>query len=206
MSLPWEKCFLKKKTCIGVCRKDYWKMIRNIRFYNSRFKCECDNKVDENMIYSYCSFLSNSCRFMISITLWPNMILTKFCTFLFCLKSSRFILKLSAIITSFFKMSFTHSILFKCFSNSLLSPCGDLYVKFRIFFDSSFVISRQRLNSITIYWQILSSFATKRFFHKEKHVLLCDIAYIDENNCSLIKYNSNSVISLEIYTSFQKDK
>ena len=95
---------------------------------------------------------------------------------------------------------------FKCFSNSLLSPCCDLYVKFRIFFDSSFVISRQRLNSITICWQILSSFATKRFFHKEKHVLLCDIAYIDENNCSLIKYNSNSVISLEIYTSFQKDK
>ena len=57
-------------------------MIRNIRFYNSRFKCECDNKVDENMIYSYCSFLSNSCRFMISIMLGPNLILTKFCTFL----------------------------------------------------------------------------------------------------------------------------
>ena len=86
-------------------------MIRNIRFYNSCFKFGCVNRVDENMINSYCSVLSDACRFMTGTMLWPNIILRKFCTFLFCSKSSRFILKSPAIITSFFRMSFVDSIL-----------------------------------------------------------------------------------------------
>ena len=70
-------------------------------------------------------------------------ILRKFCTFLFCSNSSRFILKSSAIITYFFRMSFVDSILFKCFSNSFSSPFRCLYVKLRvILFDFSFVISK----------------------------------------------------------------
>ena len=35
---------------IVVCHKEYWKMIRNIRFYNSCFKFGCGNKVDENTV------------------------------------------------------------------------------------------------------------------------------------------------------------
>ena len=102
---------------IVVCHKEYWKMIRNIRFYNSCFKFGCGNRVDENMIYSCCSGLSNGVGlFMIDILLWSNIILPKFCTLLFCSKSSRFILKSSAIITCFFKMSFIDSILFKYYS------------------------------------------------------------------------------------------
>ena len=39
-------------------------MIRNIRFYNSSFKFGCGNRVDENMINSCCSVLSEACRFI----------------------------------------------------------------------------------------------------------------------------------------------
>ena len=88
--------------------------------------------------------------FMIAIMLWPNIILTKFCSFLFCLKSKRFVLKLPAIITSFFKISFVDSILFKCFSNSFPSPFGGLYVELRIMFVKfSFVNSRQNYSMLS---------------------------------------------------------
>ena len=129
---------------IVACHKEYWKMIRNIQFYNSCFKFGCGNRVDENMIYSCCVFLVTRVGlFMNGIMLWPNIILRKFCTFLFCSKSRMFILKSPSIIASFFRMSFVDSILFKCFSNSFTSPFGGLYVRFRImFFDFSFVISR----------------------------------------------------------------
>ena len=47
-----------------VCHKEHSKMIQNIRFYNCCFKFGCGNIVDENMICSCCSFLSNVCRFV----------------------------------------------------------------------------------------------------------------------------------------------
>ena len=34
-----------------VDHKEYWKMVRNIRFHNSCFKFGCDNRVGEYMIY-----------------------------------------------------------------------------------------------------------------------------------------------------------
>ena len=89
---------------IVVSYKEYWKMIRNIRFYNFCLKVGCGNRVDKNTIYSCCNFLvTHASLFMIDIMLWPNIILRKFYTFLFCLKSNRFISKLLAIITSFLK-------------------------------------------------------------------------------------------------------
>ena len=110
---------------IVVCHKKYWEMAQNFWFYNSCFQFGCSNRVDENMIYRCCSFLSNVCRFVYDyIMLWPKMILTKLWTFSYCLKSSRFILKSPAIITTFFKMSSADSILFERFSNSFPSPFG----------------------------------------------------------------------------------
>ena len=49
---------------IVVCHKEYWKIIWDIRFYNSCFKFGCGNRVNENMIYSCCSFPSNVCQFV----------------------------------------------------------------------------------------------------------------------------------------------
>ena len=49
---------------IVVCHKEYWEMIQNFRFYNSCFQFGYSNRVDENMIYRCCSFLSNVCRFV----------------------------------------------------------------------------------------------------------------------------------------------
>ena len=47
----------------GSC-KEYWKMIQNVRFYNSYSEFGYGNSVDENMIYSCCSVLSNACQFV----------------------------------------------------------------------------------------------------------------------------------------------
>ena len=103
--------------------------------------------------------------FMIGIMLWPNIIiLTKICTFLFCSKSSRLILKLQTIITSFYKMPFVAGVLFKCFSNSFTPPFGSLYVKFRItFFDFSFVISRHKDSMASQFIDISSLVLQKRY-------------------------------------------
>ena len=63
-----------------VCRKKYWEMTRNIQFYNSCFKFDCGNRVEENMTYSCCSIHCNIYRiFMIGIMLWLNIMLRKFC-------------------------------------------------------------------------------------------------------------------------------
>ena len=98
------------------------------------------------MIYSCYSFHSNACQFVYD---WYHAMakhdINKTLHFLFCSKSSRFILNSSAIITFFFKMSSAESILFKCLSIFFPSPFGGLYVKIRImFFDFLFVSSRHK--------------------------------------------------------------
>ena len=49
---------------IVACHKEYWKMIRNIQLSNSYYKFGCSNRIDENMIHSCCSVLSNACQFI----------------------------------------------------------------------------------------------------------------------------------------------
>ena len=140
--------------------------------------------------------------------LWPKIILRKFCTFLFYLKSRKFKLKSPTIITSFFRMSFVDSILFKRSPNSFTSPFGGLYVRFRImFFDFSFVISRHK-DSMASQFIAKSCLVLQQndSFTKDTHLLLCDIANTDKKNYSLIKYNLSSVIHVVIHTMFQKDK
>ena len=111
-----------------VCNKEYSKMIRNIRFYNYCFKYDCGSRVDENMIYSCCSVLSNAFRFIYNWHAMAKHNIKKILHF-------RFMLKSPAIIISFVRMSFVDSILFKCFPNSLTSP----FVKFRIMFFRFFI-------------------------------------------------------------------
>ena len=111
-----------------VCNKEYSKMIRNIRFYNSCFKYDCGSRVDENMIYSCCSVLSNVFRFIYNWQAMAKHNIKKILHF-------RFMLKSPAIIISFVRMSFVDSILFKCFPNSFTSP----FVKFRIMFFRFFI-------------------------------------------------------------------
>ena len=85
---------------VVVCRKEHWKMILNIQFYNS---C-CANRVDESMTSSCCSFLRKACHFVYD---WYRAMvkhnINKVLDFLFCSKSSRLILTSPAIITSFLK-------------------------------------------------------------------------------------------------------
>ena len=106
-------------------------MIRNIRFSDSFFKFGCGNRVDGNMMYSCCSHLSNSCRFVYD---WHHAMakhdINDFFYFVILLEI-RFILKLPASITSFFKTLSADSFLFKCFS-SFPSPFGGLHAKLRI--------------------------------------------------------------------------
>ena len=113
-----------------VCNKEYSKMIRNIRFYNSCFKYDCGSRVDENMICSCCSVLSNAFRFIYNWHAMAKHNIKKILHF-------RFMLKSPAIIISFVRMSFVDSILFKCFPNSFTSP----FVKFRIMFFRFFICS-----------------------------------------------------------------
>ena len=111
-----------------VCNKEYSKMIRNIRFYNSCFKYDCGSRVDESMICSCCSVLSNAFRFIYNWHAMAKHNIKKILHF-------RFMLKSPAIIISFVRMSFVDSILFKCFPNSFTSP----FVKFRIMFFRFFI-------------------------------------------------------------------
>ena len=62
-------CFFYINNCffymnIIVCHKEHWKIIRNIRFYNSCFKFGFGNRVGEDMIYSCFSVLSNAYQFV----------------------------------------------------------------------------------------------------------------------------------------------
>ena len=100
------------------------------------------------MIYMCCSFLGNTCRFIYN---WHHAVAKhniKNCTFLFCSKSSRFILKSPAIITSFFRMSFVDSVYLSVFQISLrhhlVAYMSNLELRFLIF---SFVISKHN-NSV----------------------------------------------------------
>ena len=57
-------CFCFFYMNIAVCHKEYWKIIWDIRFYNSCFKFGCGNIADENMMHICCSFLSSACQFV----------------------------------------------------------------------------------------------------------------------------------------------
>ena len=122
--------------------------------------------------------------FMFVIMLCPNINLRKFCTFLFCLKSSRFILKSPAIITSFFRMSF------------LIVFCLSV---FQVLWRYQLVAYMSNLESN---FHLL--FLASQFIDKFCLVLQPNDFFSKRHIPPPLKYNSSSVIPLAILTMFLK--
>ena len=121
---------------IIVCRKKYWKGIRNIRFYNSCFKFGCGNRVDENVIYSCCSVFSNACQLIYN---WHHQAMAKhnikkILYFFILFEIKQVYIEIASHYHILLRTSLVYSISFKRFSNSFTSTFGGLYVKLRIMF------------------------------------------------------------------------
>ena len=121
---------------IIVCRKIYWKVIRNIRFYNSCFKFGCGNRVDENVIYSCCSVFSNACQLIYN---WHHQAMAKhnikkILYFFILFEIKQVYIEIASHYHILLRTSLVYSISFKRFSNSFTSTFGGLYVKLRIMF------------------------------------------------------------------------
>ena len=88
------------------------------------------------------SLVTRVSLFTVDIMLWPNTILRKFCTFLFCSKSYRFMSKLPSIINSFlichWLLVFYLSVFKILFCHQLVAYMLNL----ELFLNFSFVISR----------------------------------------------------------------
>ena len=121
---------------IIVSRKIYWKVIRNIRFYNSCFKFGCGNRVDENVIYSCCSVFSNACQLIYN---WHHQAMAKhnikkILYFFILFEIKQVYIEIASHYHILLRTSLVYSISFKRFSNSFTSTFGGLYVKLRIMF------------------------------------------------------------------------